>query len=135
MRVSQTSDVSALRLQDGRRGCLQVEEDERICVRVRWLYKTRMPKGQGGSGGGGYKHVCMCACVYRCVHVMRMPGFVHEYVHVYTCVCMHDVCVFVCIACVCLPGWEGHSLEGRRDFLTDLGFLSPSWSLSFFVAP
>lgn len=49
--------------------------------------------------------------------------------------CMHDVCVFVCIACVCLPGWEDHSLEGRRDFLPDLVVLSPSWSLSFFVAP
>lgn len=60
--------------------------------------------------------MCICACVYRCVHVMHMPGFVHEYVHVYTCVCRHDVCVFVCIACVCLPGWEGHSLEGGRDF-------------------
>ena len=74
-------------------------------------------------------------CVY--VHVYRC---VHEYVHVYICVCMvyvcfvcmHDVCVFVCIACVCLPGWEDHSLEGRRDFLPDLVVLSPSWSLSLF---
>ena len=63
MRVSQTSDVSALRLQDGRRGCLQVEENARIHVRVRWLYKMWKPKGQGGGGGGGYKHVCVCACV------------------------------------------------------------------------
>lgn len=111
-----------------------MEENERIHVRVRWLYKMQKPRGQGGGSGGGYKPVCICACVYRCVH---------EYVHVYICmcmvyvcfVCMHDVCVFVCIACVCLPGWEDHSLEGRRDFLPDLVVLSPSWSLSFFVAP
>lgn len=113
-----------------------MEEDERIRVRVRWLYKARMPKGQGG-GGGGYKRVCVCACVYRCVHVMRMPGFVHEYVHVYTCVhgvccvCRHDVCVFVCIACVCLPGWKGHSLEGGRTFSPDLVFLSPSCKCNY----
>ena len=33
---------------------------------------------------------------------------------------------------ILMPGWEDHSLEGRRDFLPDLVVLSPSWSLSFF---